>query len=115
MLTFALALSLSAAPNPAVEEANKLLKAVHTAQRAYFAEFDRYSADPNAIGFEPQPCDDGSSASAREGGVAGCKVVIKLTASGVGENAVFTATAKGKGVALGIDSKSAGEIKQLKR
>lgn len=115
MLTLALALSMSAAPNPAVDEANKLLRALYLAQQSYFGEFERYSADPNAIGFEPFPCDDGTSASAREGEIPGCKVVIKLTASGVGPTAVFTATAKGKGVSLSVDSKSGGEIKALKR
>ncbi len=113
VLGLALAFSLSANPS-AADEAHKLLRAVYVAQLSYYAEFDRYSTDANTLGFEPEPCEDGTRATAADGEIAGCRVVIKLTVSGFAETAEFTAVAKGKGVLLSTSSKTRGDIKKAK-
>lgn len=59
------------------------LTGLYHAERAYFAEKDRYSSTLAHVGFLPESCSDGTRPPVwEEGGVAGCRFVYSVTVTG---------------------------------
>lgn len=88
------------------------LRTLYFAERAYFAEKDRYSSSLATVGFAPESCMDGTRPTQLpdEGWVAGCRFLYHVTITGP---ASFTATAYGvsgtvEGTTLKVDE--AGQL-----
>ncbi len=96
-------------PKEIEQEALQHLRAIYTAEKAYYAEKDKYSADLKAIGFEPNDwCPDGARlripkpASASE--AVGCHFVYRVELSGSAPNDQFIMYAHGAAPpAIGLD------------
>ena len=114
--------SISAAkpsqPKEIEQEALTQLRAIFTAEKAYYAERDQYTDDLRAIGFEPGGwCPDGARlripkpASAKE--VVGCHFVYRVELNGSGPTAQFTMYARGAAPpAIGLDFSVASDGEQ---
>ena len=96
-----------AAASAMEKEAFANLKALYVAQKAYFAERDRYSTDLDAIGFAPDEwCQDGARLTIKEKPSAakkiGCHFVYEVET--MDRSRQFRAHARGAaGAALGRD------------
>lgn len=82
---------------PSVCEAAQNLRALFTAEKAYFGERDRYSQDLATVGFVPEPCLDGTRADGLPPPGAGCYFHYHVEVQGTAPQQTFTATARGTG------------------
>ena len=89
--------------NPYEYEAMRGLKALFVSEKAFFAEFDEYSADYVKIGFMPEECTAGAKPEVPRDAVAGCHFGYRVTLKGKGgaegkfEAEAFGATPATKG------------------
>jgi len=96
-------------PKEIEQEALTQLRAIYTAEKAYFAERAQYTDDFRAIGFQPSGwCPDGARlripkpTSANE--AVGCHFVYRLELDGSGPKGQFTMYARGAAPpAIGLD------------
>lgn len=106
-------------PKEIEEEALQHLRALYTAEKAYYAERDQYSADLRAIGFEPNGwCPDGARLQISQGAaspneVIGCHFIYRVELNGTGPQGQFTMYARGAAPpAIGLDFAVASDGEQ---
>ena len=104
-----------AASRSAESEAKANLKALFTAEMAYFQEHERFSDDLADIGFVPEACPDGTKpATVGRRSASGCFFVYKVVLAGQGPQARFIGYAYGaapavKGVEFQVFSDGEGQ------
>jgi hypothetical protein len=97
-------------------EAKTTLRGLYTAEKSYFGERDRYTADYAQLGWEPVACPDGTRPSVpSRGWVAGCNFIYRVEIQGQGAKATFTGYAVGVGPnVLGMEVKVASDGEPVK-
>ena len=79
-------------------EAKTTLKGLFVAEKSYFGERDRYTADYAQLGWEPAACPDGTRPGVpSKGWIAGCNFIYRVEIQGQGQKATFTGYAVGVG------------------